>query len=148
MTVGRICSRITYLAERGESVQAAARRMQKENVGTLIVVDARSRPVGIVTDRDLALGVVARGLDPRVATVEQVMTPDPSCVPEETAIESAVETMRGLGVRRLPVVDARGSLVGILSVDDVLELVTEELCSLGRLLGLSHSQTWGPAARA
>jgi CBS domain-containing protein len=133
MSVGRICSRNVFLAELRESAQAAAERMQLENVGTLIVLDAARKPIGILTDRDLALRVVAAGLDPRTIRVEQVMSAHPRSVSEGTAIEDAVETMRGLAVRRLPVVDAQQRLVGVVSIDDVLELVAEELGILGKI---------------
>jgi signal-transduction protein with cAMP-binding, CBS, and nucleotidyltransferase domain len=112
--------------------------MKRESVGTLVVVDAERKPVGIVTDRDLALRVVAEGLDPRATTVGEVMTEHPRWVREDTPIEDATARMRDLGVRRVPVVDARGRLVGILSVNDVLELVTEELSHLGRIVASSH----------
>lgn len=133
MSVGKICSRTTHLAEPQESAQVAAERMKVENVGTLIVLDGARKPVGILTDRDLALRVVARGLDPRKTKVEEVMSAHPRWVSEGTAIEDAVETMRGLAVRRLPVVDAGQRLVGIVSLDDVLELVAEELGNLGKI---------------
>jgi CBS domain-containing protein len=135
MTVGKFCSRTTHLAGSEESVQVAAERMKVENVGTLIVLDEARRPVGILTDRDLALRVVAPGLDPRRTNVAQAMSAHPRCVGEATAIEDAVETMRGLAVRRLPVVDAQQRLIGILSIDDVLELVAEELSNLGKITG-------------
>lgn len=146
MSVGRICSRVTHLADRGESVQLAAERMKAENVGTLLVVDADRKPIGILTDRDLALRVVAGGLDARKTKVGDVMSAHPRWVSETAAIEDAVATMRGLAVRRLPVVDDAGRLVGIVSIDDVLELVTEELSDLGRIVGWSHPGVSVPAA--
>ena len=145
MTVGRICSRSTFLAYPDESVHVAADRMKDENVGTLLVIDNDKRPIGIVTDRDVVLRVVAPGLDSRATTVRQIMTSHPRCVQDGTPIEDAVNTMRTLGVRRLPVVDQNERLVGILSVDDVLELVTEELGQLGRVVGLSRPGASVPA---
>jgi signal-transduction protein with cAMP-binding, CBS, and nucleotidyltransferase domain len=147
MSVGRICSRCTHLAGPEESVLVAADRMKDENVGTLLVVDADRRPVGILTDRDLAVRVVAPGLDARATTVGQVMTAHPRWVGEETPIEDAVAAMRGLAVRRMPVVDGDGRLAGIVSVDDVLELVTEELGNLGRIVGASQPGAGVPATR-
>lgn len=147
MSAGRICSRSTYLADPEESVQVAADRMKDENVGTLVVLDADRKPVGILTDRDLAVRVVAAGLDARKAKVAQVMSAHPRQVSEETPIEDAVATMRGLGVRRLPVVDAAGRLAGILSVDDVLELLVEELSNLGRIAAASRAGAGVAATR-
>ena len=138
MNVGKNCTRVLHLAESDESVQVAADRMKQENVGTLLVVDAEGKPSGILSDRDLALRVVADGMDPRQTNVGQVMTAHPRWVTESTLIETAVELMRELAVRRLPVVDKQERLVGILSVDDVLGLVTKELESLGRVIGWAH----------
>jgi CBS domain-containing protein len=148
MSVGKICSRTTHLAGLEESASVAASRMKEQNVGTLLVVDDNRRPIGIVTDRDLALRVVGPGLDPRATMVGQVMTARPRSAQEQTPIEDAVATMRSLGVRRLPVVDEDERLVGIVSLDDVLELVTEELNNLGRIVALSRPAPEAPAAEA
>ena len=146
MSVGRICSRSTHLADPEESAQVAADRMRAESVGTLIVIDANRVPVGIITDRDLVVRVMARGMDARRAKVGQVMSAHPRCVSEETPIEDAVATMRRLVVRRLPVVDEDGRLVGVVSIDDVLELVAEELGNLGRIAGSSYPGVAIPAS--
>ena len=147
MSVGRICCREVHLAELQESVQAAAERMQQRNVGTLVVIDADRRPVGLLTDRDLALRVIVPGRDPRQTTVADVATTHPRTVSLETPIEDALAIMRDLGVRRLPVVGPEGRLVGLLSVDDVLGLLAEEMGSLGGIL--EHSAPGRvPPARA
>lgn len=138
MSVGKVCSRTTHLADIEESVQVAADRMKEENVGTLVVIDGERKPVGILTDRDVAVRLVAPGLDARTTTVGQVMTAHPRYVSERTPIEDAVKLMRRLAVRRLPVVDRAGRLAGIVSIDDVLEFVTEELINLGRIVGSSR----------
>jgi CBS domain-containing protein len=135
MSVGRICCREVNLAGPDESVRAAAQRMGKTGVGTLIVLDARRRPIGIVTDRDLVVRVTAAGKDPVATPVGKVMTRDPKLVDEGSSIESALAMMRTAGVRRLPVVDRRGTLVGVLSLDDVLELLAEEVAQIGGVLG-------------
>jgi CBS-domain-containing membrane protein len=148
MTIGRICSRTTYTADADETAREAAERLGKENVGTLLVLDSERRPIGILTDRDLALRVVARGLNPERTTVAEIMTTHPRWVREQATIEDALATMRRLGVRRLPVVDEHERLVGVASVDDVLELVSEELGNLGKILGWSHPGITVPAASA
>jgi CBS domain-containing protein len=137
MSVGRICSREVDLADEKETVRAAGSRMAARNVGTLVIVDGTGRPAGVVTDRDLALRVVGAGRDPGLVTVGEVMTPDPATVGEETPIEQALECMRRHGVRRMPVVRPDGRLAGILSIDDVLELLVEEFRSMGGILGAS-----------
>ena len=127
MTIGRICHREVDLTDVRESVRDAARRMRERGVGTLLVLDDERRPAGILTDRDLALRVVAANKDPLRTNVEEVMTAHPRTVSERAPIEDALALMRSLGVRRLPVVDAGARLVGIVSLDDVLALLAEEL---------------------
>ena len=134
MSVGRICIREVDLAEPGESVEVAARRMNSRNVGTLMVLDKESRPIGILTDRDLAIRVVAKGLDAGETTVGEVMSKAPDAVREETPIETALSYMRAGAFRRLPVVDNDGKLVGLVSLDDILDLLSEEFNEIGRLL--------------
>jgi CBS domain-containing protein len=134
MSVGRICTRQVDLAETDESVQVAARRMNSRNVGTLMVVDKESRPVGIITDRDLALRVLAEGLDAIQTLVRDVMSIAPECVREDLAIEMALCQMRAGPYRRLPVVDDQGKLVGLISLDDILDLLSEEFAEIGRIM--------------
>jgi CBS domain-containing protein len=134
MSVGRICIRQVDTAQPEESVQAAARRMLDRKVGTLVVVDEGNRPVGMITDRDLAVRVVARGADSFITTVGQVMTPSPRTVDEDSPIESALGLMRSAACRRLPVVDGYGTLVGLVSLDDILDLISEEFQQIRDLL--------------
>jgi CBS domain-containing protein len=134
MSAGRICVRKVNLASPDESVREAARRMREAEVGTLIVVDEKRSPVGIVTDRDVALGCVAEGRDPDSTKVAAVMTAPVVCVYESTPIEEALGRMAGIAARRLGVTDDDGRLVGILALDDVLELLVEEAETIGRLL--------------
>ena len=133
MSVGRICLREVYLADANECVAAAARRMKQQNVGTLVVLDEASEPIGIVTDRDLALRVVATE-QPGSTEVREIMSQLPDVVEESISIESALAVMRAGRHRRLPVVDSAGKLVGILSLDDILELLAEEFKNIGELV--------------
>lgn len=133
MTVGRICSREVDLVEPDETVHAAAQRMLQRNVGTLVVVDEARRPVGIVTDRDLTLRVLAKGLDD-ATLVDEVMTPLPQTIRLDAPIARALAAMRAANVRRLPVVDPEDSLIGILSLDDVLLATIEELVAVGGII--------------
>ncbi|MCO6459216.1 MAG: CBS domain-containing protein [Pirellulaceae bacterium] len=143
MSVGRICVRSVDLAEADEPVQVAAQRMNDRNVGTLVVLDNQRRPIGIVTDRDLALRVVAKGLAPLGTTVGQVMTECPETVGEDTSIEAALTVMRAGPYRRVPVVDDDGRLVGLVSVDDVLDLLAEEFSEIRQLLARENPSVLG-----
>ena len=136
MSAGRICSRVTATAWPTETVRDAAERMSENDVGTLVVVDpdGASRAVGIVTDRDVAIRCVGGGLDPASTPVSAIMTAQVHSVDEETSIEDALARMAKAATRRLVVTGRRGEMVGILSLDDVLGLLTQETASIGRLL--------------
>jgi CBS domain-containing protein len=134
MSAGRICVREVDLVEPGESVHAAAQRMHARNVGTLVLLDSEKRPLGMLTDRDLTTRVLAKGYDAAQTTVGDIVTKCLQTVSENTPIEDALRVMRAGNCRRLPVVDHDGKLVGILSVDDILEVLISEFRDLGALL--------------
>ncbi len=134
MTIGRICQRQVDTAEAKETARAAARRMSTRCVGTLIVLDESNKPIGILTDRDLTLRILAEGLNPDTTPVADVMTRHPATVSENAPVEDVLALMRSKAVRRVPVVDGRGRLIGLVSVDDVLTLLAEEFRHLGKLL--------------
>lgn len=134
MSVGKICTREVDLAHADESVWRAAERMHQRAVGTLVVIDDDKNPIGIVTDRDLVERVLAKGLDANVTSIGQVMTQAPAIVSEQLPIEEAIAIMRRERCRRLPVVGDVGQLIGLISLDDVLQLLAEELATVGQLL--------------
>jgi CBS domain-containing protein len=134
MTVGRICQRDVDLAGADESVWQAAERMHQRTVGTLVVLDEAKKPIGMVTDRDLAIQVIAERRDPYTTSVGEVMTKTLKTVSENDSIEAALSLMRSGAFRRLPVVDANGTLVGIVTFDDILMLLAEEFGQIGQLL--------------
>jgi CBS domain-containing protein len=140
MAIGEICSRTVVFLGRGESCLAAARLMREHHVGSLVVAEraephGRLVPAGMITDRDLAVGVMALGLDPERTPVEAVMRPELAVVCESEGIGRAIALMRARGVRRLPVVDDAGALVGVVSADDLIELLGEEMAGLAAMLG-------------
>lgn len=134
MSVGRIATRVVATASPSESVLDVARRMEENNVGCVVVMDAH-QVVGIVTDRDIVTRAVAKELDPPDTPISVVMTRDVHTVDESTPIEQAVGTMGRAGTRRLVVTGPESKLVGLLSVDDVVQLLVEEAESIGKLLG-------------
>src|SRR5262245_10661220 len=148
MSAGRICVREVDTAEVAESVQAAADRMNSRNVGTLLVLDPHEQPLGIITDRDLAVRVLAKGKDPFATTVGDVMTHIPKTIHEDAPVEQAIEIMRSGPFRRLPVVDDAGKLVGLLSIDDILDVLAEEFRDIGALLKAERPEVLAQAAPA
>jgi CBS domain-containing protein len=134
MSVGRICTREVDVATADENVWRAAERMQQRSVGTLVVVDKLQHVIGIVTDRDLVLRVLADQKEPQETLVGDVMSRRPATALEDTPIETALERMAAGGFRRMPVVDHSGKLVGLVTLDDILLLVGDELAHAGKVL--------------
>lgn len=138
MTVGDICNREVVVAPKGEMVVDAARRMRTSHVGDLVVVENRGGrhvPIGIVTDRDIVIAAVAGDPDHiNYLLLSDVMTPDLVTAKEEESIETALKKMQEHGIRRLPIVDAIGALVGILTLDDVLRYLTAQQSELVALV--------------
>jgi CBS domain-containing protein len=134
MNVGSICSRRVITASPQLDIQAAAELMRQEHIGFLVVVPQEPRgpqpPLGVLTDRDIIVSVVAKRADPASLKVGDVMSMQPVVVAESDPVDLALKTMRRAGVRRLPVVNARGEIVGVLSLDDLLEFVAREMESL------------------
>ncbi len=137
MAIGEICNREVVFARPNESVQSAAILMREHHVGSLVVVEdsgGKRIPTGIITDRDIAVGVVALGLDPDATLVGTVMSPELVRAREDAGVAETVALMRQKGLRRLPVVDAAGSLVGLVAADDLLELLAEEISGLASIV--------------
>lgn len=130
MLVRDLCRRSPCTATPQESVREAAQRMDTRGVGSLVVVDPEGRPVGMLTDRDVVMRVLRRRRDPDQTTVGSVMHGDVSTVREAALLEVGIRRMRADGLRRVPVVDDRGRLVGILAADDVLQLDASELAGI------------------
>jgi CBS domain-containing protein len=108
----------------------AARVMRSRNVGSVIVANDKE-PLGVLTDRDLAVRVVAESRDPAKVRLEQVMSPYLIFLSVRRSLDDAIATMRDLGVRRLPVVNENGHLAGIVSMDDILARIARQVGQLG-----------------
>jgi CBS domain-containing protein len=133
MAIGELCSREVVHVRRNETVAEAAALMRRHGVGCVVVTEGKSdwlKPIGILTDRDVAVGVVGAGLDPRSTPVDSVMGRRLVVVEEGEGVGRAVQLMRGSGVHRLPVVDEGGKLVGLLSADDLFDVLAEEMDAL------------------
>lgn len=142
MSIGRICVREVDIAEPEENVQTAAQRMHARKVGSLVVIDKSREPLGIVTDRDLAIRVLAEGLDPVQTTLSEVMTTHPRIAHEETPIEDVLRLMRAGAFRRVPVVDRSGKLAGLITLDDILDLLTDEFREIRGVLEQESPRTF------
>jgi CBS domain-containing protein len=135
--VGSIASRIVVVAEPDTTVARASELMRENHVGALIVTEAtgmRDRALGILTDRDIVVEVLAMGLDPKVLTAGDVMSTNLVTAREDEAVFDALDRMKARGVRRLPVLDTADRLVGVLTLDDVNEFIADELSAVARTI--------------
>lgn len=143
MRVGELCIRQVVVAPRETSVWEAARLMRHHHVGDVVVTDAvngHRAPVGIVTDRDIVLEVMAPDLDAKSLSVGDIMGADLVAVSEDDGIFETIQVMRAHGIRRAPVVDRAGALAGIVSVDDLVELLAQELGDLTKLINRQQKE--------
>jgi len=144
MTIGEICTRVTAFTRRETTVADAARLMRQHHVGSLVVVEdvngGKRVPVGIVTDRDAVVEVMATGLDPNTITVGDIMEQELVTARENEGVLETMQIMRYKGVRRLPIVGKSGELIGIVSIDDLLEVMAEELSELAKIVGREQAR--------
>jgi signal-transduction protein with cAMP-binding, CBS, and nucleotidyltransferase domain len=133
-SIGQFCNRQLDVVDPRESVRAAAERMLQRAVGSLVACDHDRRPIGIVTDRDLTIRVLAHGKDAGATSVGEVMTRPVRTAPESTSVEDALSMMRSGTYRRLVVVDGAHRAVGILSLDDILIERAHESATIAQLL--------------
>jgi CBS domain-containing protein len=138
MPIGDICIRDVVVAGPDTTVREAAKLMAKHHVGNLILVreEARGRvvPTGIVTDRDIVRNVVAEGLDAGVFTLADLGVRELVSVQSDEGVFECMQHMRLNGIRRMPVLDREGGLVGIISLDDLIQLLAEEMGELARVI--------------
>ena len=133
MSAGEYCNRDVVVIEKTESVREAINLMRKNHVGDVVVVEMRenaSIPLGILTDRDIVIEILAEDVDLDAINVGDVMSYQLVTVNEEVKLLDVIKLMRIKGVRRLPVVNEQGELQGILSVDDLLEIIVEQLSDI------------------
>ena len=148
MTISAICSREVITVHRDATVLHAAMLMRQYHVGDVLVIEdhgGKAVPVGILTDRDIVIELVATDLDCRVITVGDIMLAHLAVVKEDEGIFDAIQLMSSKGIRRLPVVDKDGSLLGIVTFDDMLLLLAKEFGALAKLV--RHEQKNESSAR-
>jgi CBS domain-containing protein len=143
MRLGEICIRDVVCANRNLTIQQAAQLMRTHHVGDLIIVDETTKgsmPLGVVTDRDLVVEVLAENIDGKTLTLGDILTSELVTASEDQDVFHAVEQMQKRGIRRLPIVDKGGCLLGILTLDDLLELLAMELAELSRCVARERRQ--------
>ena len=145
MTAGEYCNREVVITGQDVSVTEAAMLMRQHHVGDLVVVEKQGEkilPVGIITDRDIVIEVVAQKADPEALIIKDIMSTALVTVEENQALLDTLALMQNQGVRRIIVVDAQGSLQGLLSADDAIELIAEAINNLTKLVKreISHEE--------
>jgi CBS domain-containing protein len=148
MPVKNYCRLAPCTASPDESVEDAAVRMDARGIGSLVVVDANERPIGMLTDRDIVLSTVRGRLDAAATPVSEIMREPVVTVTAEAPIRVAIRFMRQYGVRRILVVDHRsGRLEGIVTADDVVHLLSNELSGAAELIRSQFPEDLGSELR-
>ena len=144
--IGKFCTHDVVTVTRETAIVEAATLMRKHHIGALVVIEqtrAGTVPVGVLTDRDVVVEIVAAGLSPATVKVGEVVQRPVVTIEEDAGYAEAVRRMSTNGVRRMPVVDARGKLVGIITIDDILHQLAGPLLALGELAGRGRHYEMG-----
>lgn len=137
MQVGEICNREVIVIDKESPLREATALMRRYHVGDLVVVENKKesvRPIGILTDRDIVIKVLAENLALDTLLVADVMSYELATIRVEDHFMEALKLMKSKGIRRVPVVNGYHELIGILTVDDLLELLAEQLNDLASLV--------------
>lgn len=143
MNAGELCVKSVVQVDASCELITAAKLMREHHVGCVVVVSPNPatggrKPVGILTDRDIVTSVIAREVEPQRVRVDDLMTRKPVTVSEDTSLAEALQRMRAIGVRRLPVVKDNGDLSGILTLDDVVGHLVGQLGAVAA--SITHEQ--------
>jgi CBS domain-containing protein len=134
MTVFDCCQRNVVSVTPETSVSFVTGLMKEKNIGC-VVITSKDRPVGIVTDRDIVLRRVTMHEDPDQISIDTLMTREVVTIRGDAGIFEAIQQMKNAGVRRIPVVDLKGHLVALLTVDDIIRLIAREMADIARIIG-------------
>ena len=133
MIVKDICTNNVAVVDEYATIRTAAEKMAEKHLGSLVIVDDVGVPHGIITDRDITRKVVATNLDADTVTVAEIMAHPVVSVRSDAKVETALTCMT-FGIRRVPVVDDKNRLVGIVCLDDFLERYANEFEQIRRIL--------------
>lgn len=142
MSIKTICNREVVIVGKNDTLLEVAKLMREYHVGTVVAVEeneGRRYPMGIVTDRDIVIELLAKEVDMDAVTVGDVVTRDIATVKENDDVIDTIKLMRQQGIRRMPVVDEYGALAGIITLDDLIDIIAEQLQDLAALIGKQQS---------
>ncbi len=143
MFIGEICNRNVIIATRETSILELAQLMREHHVGSIIITEQQNAcniPVGIITDRDLVIELLSKDIDTKSVSAGDVMSTDLTSVRESNHVYDTLKLMRGKGIRRMPVVNDENVLVGILTVDDLLDVVISELDDIVNIVAIEQKR--------
>lgn len=143
MSAGEVCNREVVIADREITILKAAKLMRKHHVGDVVVTEERDGeqvPVGILTDRDIVVELLAEEVDLNSVNIGDVMSFELVVAKEDDSLPDTIQQMQAKGVRRIPVVNRRGGVVGLLAMDDLVELASEQLATVVKLIKTEQSR--------
>ncbi len=140
MSIGEFSTKDVVTALGGETVFDAAKLMLDKSVGSIVVVDLDKKPIGIVTDRDIAVKVVAQGKDPKFTLLKEIMSKDTVVLSQDRGFFETTKIMSETGIRRIPVVDHDGKLTGIICLDDLIMIFGEEVANIAGAIAYGTSR--------
>lgn len=136
MRLQNVCNPAVITAQRNDAVLTLAEMMREYHVGTLVIAEnagSKMKPVGLITDRDIVIEVLAKGLAPEQIMASDLLTRELVTASVYDEIDDVIQLMHEKQIRRLPVVDEKGCLFGIVSLDDLLQVLASELQALSAL---------------
>ncbi|HSG31838.1 MAG TPA: CBS domain-containing protein [Thermodesulfobacteriota bacterium] len=133
MSISSFCNKEVICVEMGTSIEQVGNLMEEKNIGCVVVIDS-GKPCGLVTDRDILIRVINRGLSPAETYVDDVMSELVMTLDEDMGLHEALEKVKGMSVRRFPVTDKSGNLKGIVTLDDIIYLLGKEMYDVASII--------------
>lgn len=143
MFIGEICNRNVIIASRNTSITELAQLMREHHVGSIVIAEVQTQcniPIGIVTDRDLVIELLSKEVDTSSVSAGDVMSAELITVRESNHVYDTLKLMRGKGIRRVPVVNDENVLIGIVTVDDLLDVVISELDDIVNIVAIEQKR--------
>ena len=143
MLLGEACNREVIITDSSCTVLKAAKLMREYHVGSIVIIKKEqeiNKPIGIITDRDIVIEVISKNTIPDMVKLSEIMSTELVTGKDTDELWASLQNMRTHGVRRMPVIDKNGSLVGIITADDILELFSEELQDVIRLIAVEQEK--------
>jgi CBS domain-containing protein len=141
MPIMEYCTKHVITGSGNLTVFEATKQMRDKNVGSIVVLDLERKPIGMVTDRDIVLKVVALGKDPRSTLLQDIMSQHAALLRQDQGVFEATKIMSEKGIRRVPVVDAEGRLAGIICLDDLIMVFGEEVANIANAIAYGSYRT-------